>query len=232
MKKTPTVKLNAIKAFAFDLDGTLVDSVADLAASANAMREQLNMPPLDEERIKSHVGDGIASLVHRALTDSREQQADEALWTKGFSLFVTHYYEHLTDYTKPYPHVETTLALLKTLGFPLVVITNKNERFATKILEKLNLLDYFSLVIGGDTLPEKKPSILPLIHTCEVLNIESEELAMIGDSKNDIFAAKNAGSLAIGANYGYEDITEYEPDIVIEQFFELYDMLNPKKIKH
>lgn len=232
MKKTPIARLKATQAFAFDLDGTLVDSVADLAASANAMREQLGMPPLAEERIKSHVGDGIASLVHRALTDSREQQADEALWTKGFSLFVSHYYEHLTDHTKAYPHVETTLALLKTLGYPLIVITNKNERFTNKILSRLNLLDYFSLVIGGDTLPEKKPSILPLIHACEVLNIQSEELAMIGDSKNDIFAAKNAGSLAIGVSYGYEDVAEYEPDMVINQLSELYDMLNPKTVKH
>lgn len=226
------IKLNLIQAFAFDLDGTLVDSIADLTASANAMREQLNLPPLTTGRIKNYVGDGIGNLIHCALTDSVDKKTHQDLWEQGFNLFVRHYYQHLCDHTQAYPQVKTTLSLLKTQGYPLIVITNKNERFAKKILTELDLLDYFSLLIGGDTLPEKKPSILPLIHTCQVFQLKPQELALVGDSKNNIHAAKNAGCLSIGVSYGYEDVRDYQPDLVINQFFQLYDLLNPKQVKH
>ena len=222
-------RLQQVQAIAFDLDGTLVDSITDLAAAANAMRVELGMPPLPQETIRSHVGDGMGRLVHRALTNQRDVLADEALWQQGFAAFVRHYDAHLSTHTRPYPDVTAALALLRQSGLPLAVITNKAERFAVKLLQQLNLDSYFSLIVGGDTLPEKKPSPQPLLHVADVLHLAPTQLAMVGDSRNDILAAKAAGALAVGVDYGYESMAELAqeaattPDIVISRLSELYD---------
>lgn len=221
--------LHHIQAFAFDLDGTLVDSIKDLAISANAMRETLGMDDLPLETLKSFVGDGMSRLVHRALTNDHHALADDALWQQGFALFAQHYYEHIADYSSPYAGVVHGIALLKSQNLPVVVVTNKAERFAVKLLADLGLLDEFSLVIGGDTLPEKKPSALPLQHVAEVLNIEVDKIAMVGDSHNDILAARAAGAMAIGVDYGYEnmDVLAQDPltraDAVIHSIVQLYE---------
>ncbi|GGY17698.1 phosphoglycolate phosphatase [Paludibacterium paludis] len=217
-----------IKAVAFDLDGTLVDSLPDLAASANAMRAHLGLPHLEAERIMSHVGDGIASLVHRAITDERDGKADEARWSDGFRFFVSHYREHLAERTTVYPGVVTGLELLRALQLPLVVITNKSERLAVPLLAALKLDNDFSLVIGGDTLPDKKPSALPLLHACQTLRIEPGELLMVGDSPNDILAARNAGSAVVAVRYGYADADGLGADAVIDSLVELFEMLKNK----
>ena len=224
--------LKHIQAFAFDLDGTLIDSVPDLAAAANAMRHTLGLPSLPQEQLLGFVGDGISVLTHRALTGSQTDEAETELWEKGYTLFMQHYNEHVTDHTIIYPDVIDGLKLLKQAGFPLIIITNKVEFLATKALKNLGLLDYFSLVIGGDTLPEKKPSALPLQHVAEVLNIEVSEIAMVGDSKNDVLSARNAGTTAIGVTYGYEDIHAYQPDITVDGLSQIYDILHPTEIKH
>ncbi|CNS50263.1 phosphoglycolate phosphatase [Neisseria gonorrhoeae] len=150
-----------VQAVAFDLDGTLCDSVPDLAAAAEAMLEQLGMKPLPAKVVESYVGDGIGKLVHRVLTNDRDREADSELWEKGFVSYMKYYRDHLSVFTRPYPETEAGLALLKSLGIPLVIITNKNEILAAELLKQLGLADYFSLILGGDSLPEKKPSPLP-----------------------------------------------------------------------
>ncbi len=218
-----------VQAIAFDLDGTLVDSIVDLAQAANAMRADLGLELLNEDTIESYVGDGMGTLVHRSLTNEMQGIAEDALWQQGFTLFVQHYFAHIADNTRPYPGVIDGLKLLKKQSFPLVVITNKNERFAIELLKRLDLLDYFSIVIGGDTLPERKPSAAPLIHACEVLNIKPDELIMVGDSKNDILAAKAAGATAVGVNYGYANMNDLSqnkataPDIRVNLITDLHD---------
>ncbi|NDV12663.1 phosphoglycolate phosphatase [Crenobacter caeni] len=214
-----------LKAFAFDLDGTLSDSIADLAGAANRMRAALGMPPLEQARIQSHVGDGIASLVHRALTDERDGVADPALWERGYTLFVTEYAAHLADHTRLYPGVLDGLQLLKTLQLPLAVVTNKSERLAVPLLQKLGIADLFSLVIGGDTLTEKKPSGLPVRHAAEVMGVEAGQLGMVGDSVNDVKAARAAGAVAIAVSYGYEDVSTLEADVVVDNLAQLYDLM-------
>ncbi|KJV25057.1 phosphoglycolate phosphatase [Aquitalea magnusonii] len=219
------MNLKHIKALAFDLDGTLVDSIPDLAAAANAMREHLGLPALTDLRIQEHVGDGIASLVHRAITDERHGQADAAIWEQGFNFFVRYYHAHLTDNTTVYPGVRDGLGLLRALQLPVVVVTNKSEYLAVPLLEQLDLRDAFSLIIGGDTLAEKKPSALPLQHVCDVLGIQTSELAMVGDSENDILSARAAGATAIAVNYGYADASQLQADLVIGNLAELYDLM-------
>ncbi len=230
-----TPAIDHVQAVAFDLDGTLCDSVADLAAAANAMREQLGLSALPEKTIESYVGDGIANLVHRVLTNSRDDQAEAGQWEQGFTLFVRHYHDHIADHTRPYPETEAGLGLLKSLGIPLVVITNKSERLAVKLLRDLNLADYFSLILGGDSLAEKKPSPLPLLHAAEVLGINPANMLMVGDSHNDILAAKAAGCLSVGVTFGYGDMQELvhnpatKPDWLIGSLPEIYDNLRPQK---
>ncbi|UTH73650.1 phosphoglycolate phosphatase [Chromobacterium sp. IIBBL 290-4] len=219
------MNLKHIQAVAFDLDGTLVDSIPDLAAAANAMREHLGLPPLDAERIKSHVGDGIASLVHRAITDERHAEADGPLWERGYRFFVQHYRGHLCDLTTVYAGVRDGLGLLRARKLPLVLITNKSERLAVPLVEELGLRDHFSLILGGDTLAEKKPSALPLLHACQVLGIAPKELAMVGDSPNDVAAARAAGSVAIAVSYGYADAATLGADLTIGSVAELYDLM-------
>ncbi|WP_066569249.1 phosphoglycolate phosphatase [Snodgrassella sp. CFCC 13594] len=225
------MKWNDIHAIAFDLDGTLVDSLADLCAAANHVRGLFDLPALPEPAMAQFVGDGIGRMVHRALSGSRDGEVDEAEWSKGFVAFIEYYRSHLTTHTRPYPQVETALALFKTRGLPLAVITNKNERLATELLQQLGLVNEFSLIIGGDTLPEKKPAPLPVQHAADVLGVPIHALLMVGDSVNDILAAKAAGALSCGVTWGYGDMNalsskaETKPDIVIDHLPQIYDGL-------
>lgn len=223
-----TLDLSTIRAVAFDLDGTLVDSLPDLAAAANAMRAAFDLPPLPQERIQSHVGDGIGSLVHRALTDSRDGQAAATDWERGYAFFVRHYHEHLDEGTTIYPGVVDALALLRTLQLPLAVVTNKSERLALPLLERLGLRDYFSLVIGGDTLAERKPSAMPLLHTAQVLGVPPAALLMVGDSANDVLTARAAGSPVVAVDYGYADAMELKADLTVDNLARLYDLMKNK----
>lgn len=187
------MRLEHIKAVAFDLDGTLLDSLPDLLAAANAMRTNMGMPALESAHLQQYVGDGISSLVHRAMTNERDVLAPHAEWERGFRFFVQYYLDHLAERTTVYPGVTTGIGLLKALHLPLAIITNKFERLAQPMLQQLGLADDFALIIGGDTLAEKKPSALPLLHTCQVLGVLPTELLMVGDSENDVLAARNAG---------------------------------------
>ena len=226
--------IDHVQAAAFDLDGTLCDSIPDLAAAANAMRQTLGMAALPDAAVQSYVGDGIGVLVHRALTDNPQGTAPEAQWQQGYTAFVRHYADHIADHTRPYPETEAGLALLQSLRIPLAVITNKNEILAVKLLKALKLDGYFSIVIGGDTLPEKKPSPEPLRHVAQVLGVKVENIVMVGDSKNDIISAKAAGSIAVGVTFGYGDMAQLAqdpataPDWTINALPDIYEHLRPQ----
>lgn len=201
-----------IRAVAFDLDGTLTDSVADLAAAANAMRARLGLPELPQEVVQSYVGDGISVLVHRALTGDKTGQAEDALLEQGLDIFIRYYAEHIADATRTYPETETALAMLRKMELPLAVITNKSEVLSVKLLNELNIGQYFSLVVGGDTLPQRKPSPEPLRHAARVLGVEPEQMLMVGDSHNDMLAAKAAGCPCVGVEFGYGDMAQLSRD--------------------
>lgn len=223
------MKWNDIHAIAFDLDGTLVDSIADLCAAANHMRAQFELSPLPHDELTTYVGDGLGSLVHRALSGDKNGKVDEAMWARGFTLFMSYYRDHLSVYTRPYPQVETALKLFKSRHLPMAVITNKNEILATELLCQLGLADYFSLIVGGDTLSEKKPSPMPILHSAEVLGVPIKNFLMVGDSANDILAAKAAGALSCGVTWGYADMGQSaqhsatKPDIIIDHLPQIDD---------
>ncbi|PHV13138.1 phosphoglycolate phosphatase [Chitinimonas sp. BJB300] len=196
-----------IKAISLDLDGTLLDTIADLAAAANAMRSDFGLPPLPQSRLESFVGGGMAQLVHRALTDDRDGKAQPELHETGIASFCRHYDRLLAVSTRPYPGVLEGLQAFKQMGLKLAVITNKPYRFSLPILEKTGLAPYFSMVLGGDSLTEKKPHPLPLLHACQQFGCQPAELLMVGDSHFDRDAAVNAGSPCLLLTYGYDDIS-------------------------
>ena len=225
-----------IRAIAFDLDGTLCHTLPDLVAAANASRAHMGLPPLPDATIESYVGDGIPRLLHRLLTNRRDGDADAppAEHAEAYRYFTAYYLEHLSDKTRPYPQVPETLAALQQRGLALAVITNKNETHAKQLLADLDLARYFAHIYGGDSLPEKKPSPLPLTSTAAAFGVAPHEMLMVGDSANVILAGKAAGCPTVAVTYGYADVRALQQDpatradYLIERFDELLNLIHPK----
>lgn len=214
-----------IKAIALDLDGTLLDTIADLAAAANAMRSDFDLPALEQDRLASFVGGGMAQLVHRSLTDAREGQAEPEQHAAGITAFCRHYDRLLAVKTRPYPGVVSGLETFRSMGLRLAVVTNKPLRFTEPVLAQTGLLPYFDIVLGGDSLPEKKPHPLPLQTVCQQFGITAAELLMIGDSHFDRDAARNAGSPCLLLDYGYEDVRGLQCAGIISSLVEAVDFV-------
>ena len=215
----------------FDFDGTLIDSVPDLADATNAMLTTLGKTPYPIETIRNWVGNGSKVLVERALVGKIEvlegeltvEEADHAE-----QVFFDAYKNLSSSKTVAYPDVDSGLRKLKAAGFKLALVTNKPIRFVPKILESFGWQDLFSEVLGGDSLPVKKPDPTPLLHVCEALNVTPEQTVMIGDSRNDILAGQNANMDTLGLSYGYnygQDIRELNPTAAFDDFSALVDYL-------
>jgi phosphoglycolate phosphatase len=189
------------------------------------MRAELSLPPLPQDRLESFVGGGMQQLVHRALTDDRDGRAHPELHAQGIDAFIRHYDRMLADTTRPYAGVVEGLDQLRAMGLRLAVITNKPIRFSVPVLERTAIADYFEIVLGGDSLPEKKPHPLPLLTVCEQFGIEPTELLMIGDSHFDRDAAVAAGSPCLLLRYGYDDISHIECDGHIDSLVEAVDFV-------
>jgi phosphoglycolate phosphatase len=216
------MNLNNKKAILFDLDGTLIDSVPDLAHAVNYMLKSLGKETYPENTIRYWVGNGAATLVKRALLGKKdiEEFTDFELFEQAQSLFFDHYTQHLADTTILYNRVQETLKHLHN-NYQLAIITNKPFRFVEPILTQLGVNQYFSHILGGDSLDTKKPDPTPLFHMCELLKLDIKECVMVGDSKNDIIAASKASMDSIAVTYGYnygEDINQYKPTFVIDDF--------------
>ena len=204
-----------MKAIFFDLDGTLIDSGDDLANAINYMLKSLNKKTFDNELIKSWVGNGAKTLVQRALNSDDD-------FEKGYKIFMDYYSKNLSLHTKLYPNAKEVLNKLKK-DYKLVLITNKPYKFVHPILETLDI-NLFEIVLGGDSLDEKKPSAKPLLYCLEKLNLNPKDVVMVGDSKNDILSAQKANIKSIALTHGYnynEDIKAYNPDIIIDNLKEL-----------
>ncbi|MEA2091669.1 MAG: phosphoglycolate phosphatase [Campylobacterota bacterium] len=207
----------------FDLDGTLIDSAPDLALAVNHTLDALNRSTFDENIIRSWVGNGAQTLVKRAISGKSEVDLniDEDLFEDALNIFLNFYKNNLCVKTKTYPNVTSTIRTLQERGYILAIVTNKPFDFIEPILKGLELSDIFELCLGGDSLTNRKPHHEPLCYACEKLNISINKSIMIGDSKNDILAAKAAKMDSIGVSYGYnygEDIEIYKPDVVVDNF--------------
>lgn len=214
----------------FDLDGTLVDSVPDLAFAVNETLVELGLAPFSQNIIRNWVGNGAKVLIQRALSGNAEVSTDldNTLVERALAIFFQVYQRHTCVETQLYSNVLETLTELKARGYRLAIITNKPERFIAPIIEGLALNGLFELVIGGDTLEKRKPDPLPLHYACQQLSVEVEQCVMIGDSKNDILAAKAANMASVALTYGYnygENIANYQPESVIDNFADLLDII-------
>lgn len=208
----------------FDLDGTLVDSVPDLAFCIDGMMTQLKRPAWGEARVREWVGNGVERLVKRALIGQLNGEPDDAEYAKALPLFMALYTEHNGQRSQLYPGVKSGLDKLRAAGFNLACVTNKADQFTRPLLKSLGIYDYFSLITSGDTLPKKKPDPLPLTHTSKHFQLTPEQSLMIGDSSNDVKAARAAGFGIVCVPYGYnhgEDINLSNPDAVIDSIAQL-----------
>lgn len=183
-----------IQAFLFDLDGTLIDSARDLANAVNRLRLHLNLEPLDQTTALSYVGDGATRLVQRALPVG-------SYTPEHLALFLRLYEDHLVEHSTCYPGIRDFLYQHRTR--PLAVVSNKPHHLAIALLKQLDLLSPFSLIIGGDSLSEKKPHPLPILHAAQQLNIEPKHCVMIGDHHTDLYSAQAAGCSSCFCHYGF-----------------------------
>lgn len=218
------------KVILFDLDGTLINSAPDLALAVNHMLKSLERDTFSEDMIHGWVGNGAQTLVNRALSGQSEVDAniDASLSAEALDIFLTFYAQNLCVATVTYPNVTSTLKALKEKGYSLAIVTNKPFAFVEPILECLGLGGLFKLILGGDSLPQKKPNPAPLLHVCEILDVDVRACVMVGDSKNDILAANACAMQSVGVTYGYnygEDISMYKPDVVVNDFAKLLESL-------
>lgn len=216
-----------VKAIVIDLDGTLLHTAPELAEAANRMLRDMGRAPVSQDLLKSYIGNGIHWLVKRALTGDMHAEPDAALFDKALPIYEKHYTELATQ-SKPFTNVKQGLDALKTAGFRLGCITNKVERYTTPILKSAGLACYFEIVVAGDTLPEKKPHPMPLLHSAKFFGAPIEQLLLVGDSLSDAQAARAAGCPIICVPYGYnhgEPVETLNVDAVIPDLSALMPLI-------
>jgi phosphoglycolate phosphatase len=184
---------------AFDLDGTLIDSRADLVAAVNHVLGSFELPAIDPATLAGYVGHGARALLERVLGRAAPARLDE-----GVARFLAYYAEHLLDETRPYPGIEDLLDGLGERGVALSVLTNKPETLSRAILDGLRLSDRFVALIGGDTLPTRKPDPTGLLQLCRSADAQPAESLLVGDSPVDLETARAAGVAFCGVAWGLQ----------------------------
>lgn len=214
-------------ALLFDLDGTLVDTALDLHHTLNTVLDGLGRPPVPLDSVRHMVGDGARKLVERGLANTGGLPENDVFET-AVNQFFDHYAVHLSDHSVPFPGVTDALERCAAAGRIMGVCTNKPEAFSVKILENLEILRYFAAVVGGDTLAVKKPDGGHLHGTLARMNADSGQAVMIGDSANDVKAARAAGIPVIAVTFGYTRVPvgDLGADRLIDHFDQLDDAID------
>ncbi|QEM88667.1 phosphoglycolate phosphatase [Glaesserella parasuis] len=217
------------KLIGFDLDGTLVNSLPDLALSLNSAFAEVGLPQASEELILTWIGNGADVLFAKGMewTGKADEFSQEELAQikRRFGYF---YGENVCNISKLYPNVKDTLEALKAQGYILAVVTNKPTKHVLPVLQAFKIDHLFSEALGGQSLPQIKPHPAPLYYLCGKFGLYPHEMLFVGDSKNDILAAKAAGCKSVGLTYGYNyniPISESEPDYVCEDFAEILKVI-------
>ena len=208
----------SVDALLFDLDGTLIDSKKDLALSVQQLQRRYRVSVNSESEIGAFIGDGVVKLVQRALPRLPERDWDEAV-----SAFKHFYRRHCLDHTKLYPGVRTVLQHFK--GKKMAVVTNKPVRISAHLLDALGVSSSFQVLIGGDSLPQKKPHPEPVVSALKTLGLgRSKRAVMVGDGPNDVAAGRAAGifTCAIRSNIGDpKKLRQSEPDFWLKRIADL-----------
>jgi phosphoglycolate phosphatase len=218
------MNLKKPKMILIDVDGTLVDSVPDLAYCVDEMMKQLGGPLRGEDEVRNWVGNGVERLVRRALTGRLDGEPSDEDFARAYPIFLKLYAENTSKRSLLYPGVREGLDYMKSRGYPLGCVTNKAAQFTIPLLKDLGIYEEFGIVVAGDTLPVKKPDPQPLLHAAAHFGVAPADALMIGDSKSDVAAARAAGFQIVCMSYGYnhgEDIRDYAPDAVIDSMAEL-----------
>jgi len=212
-----------------DLDGTLVDSVPDLAYCLDEMMKALELEPWGIDKARGWVGNGVDRLVKRALTDTLWDDPADELFAKAQPIFMALYAENTSGRSCLYDGVVEGLDFLKSAGFKVGCVTNKAEAFTVPLLKDVGIHGYFEIIVSGDTTAKKKPDPMPLLYAADKMGVAAEDCLMIGDSMHDVEAARNAKFQVVSVPYGYNhgvDIREAKPDVVIESLAELKTLLS------
>lgn len=218
----------SVRGAIIDLDGTLLDTIADLAAAANAMLAELGRAALPVEQIATYVGKGAEVLVHRVLTRSPDGRAESALAARALAAFYRHYERENGVHAVLFPGVVEGLEAMRARGLKLACVTNKPQAFAEKLLADKALAGYFDLIVGGDALPRRKPDPLPMLHVCERFGIAPLQMLAIGDSVNDAAAAHAAGMPVLVVPYGYNEaraVATIDADGIVATLAEVPELL-------
>ena len=212
----------------FDLDGTLVDSVPDLADAVDYSMQQLDLPLPGQGRVRLWVGNGTPMLVRRALAYGMDlpstDAVPDALLEQALEHFSQHYQQHHAARTELYTGARELLEHWFNQGIQLALVTNKPARFTHPLCEALDIARFFAVMISGDTLSVRKPDPGQLVHACEALGVTRRDTVMIGDSIHDLHAARAAAISAVCVSYGYnhgENICEANPDLLVDSLSEL-----------
>lgn len=211
------------RTIAFDLDGTLADTAPDLTAALNHALAALGRPPVPAEDVRHMVGHGARSLLERGLTATGA--LSDALLDRGFPLFMAHYARHIADQTRPFAGVEPALDRLAAMGIALTVCTNKSEALARQLIAALGWDGRFAAIVGGDTLPTRKPD--PAMVTAAIARGAGGPGAMVGDSISDTEAARAAGVPCVALSFGFSDrpVAALGADRVIDHWDDLIPAL-------
>jgi len=225
------MSLNHPEMVLLDLDGTLVDTVPDLTYCLDSMLRELSLPEVGETKVREWVGNGIEQLVKRGLsnnfvTSDFNKDPEASLFEKALPIFIDCYRENSCKRSQLYAGVREGLEYLTDNNFKLGCVTNKLSQFTNTILETLDIQKAFGIVISGDTLTKKKPDPMPLLHAAEYFSVSPTRSLMVGDSTNDVHAARAAGFQVLCVSYGYnlsQDIRLAKPDHVVDS---LADLMN------
>ncbi|OWT75750.1 MULTISPECIES: phosphoglycolate phosphatase [unclassified Achromobacter] len=225
--------MTTFRAALLDLDGTLLDSIPDLAMAANAMRVELGMEVLREDVIATFVGKGVDNLVRRTLAASlaasqSDSECDESLFQRARESFYRHYHLVNGDKARIFDGVLDGLKAMRELGLKLAVVTNKPTEFTLPLLQRTGLAGFFQAVVCGDTCARKKPDPQPVQHACALLDVAPEYAVTIGDSLNDTQAGRGAGTRTLVVPYGYNegvDVRTLEVDGIVATLVEAADWI-------
>lgn len=225
-KKTDGILERRFTGYLFDLDGTLIDTAPDIDRALNAALAGAGLPGVDESLTRHWVGHGSRALLEQALIfhGLPDRIEDERAMQEMLDHFITYYRAHIADHSTPYPGAVEALVGLRARGARLAVVTNKLEGLSRQVLGALRLDGHFQLVVGGDTLPVRKPDAGPALHACTELGVALAETLFIGDSNTDVQCARAAGCAIACVRDGYNHGTPADAlgaDVVIDSLLEL-----------
>lgn len=211
------------QALLFDLDGTLLDSAPDLTTAIDRMLVELGYQTAGIERVRKWVGDGARQLVIEALQFAQASTDDDYV-SAALHIYQRHYGECLTQSSQLFAGAREVLRHWREQGLRMACVTNKGARFTEPLIEHFGLRELLPVVISGDTLAQRKPDPAPLLEACRQLDVPAQFALMIGDSRNDVRAARAASMPVICVRHGYNHgrpIEGESPDLIVDSLLDL-----------